>query len=155
MQINYMYKALEMAKISYKNKDVPVGCVIVKNNNIVGLGHNQKEKKKNPLSHAELIAINNACHKLGTYHLEECDMYVTLEPCLMCVGAIINARIKNLYFAAYNKRYGAVDSHVHLLTTGGFNHKTDFQGGILEKESQDLLKSFFKELRAYKKRHCK
>ncbi len=147
MKVYFMKKALELAKISYKNFDVPVGCVIVKDKKIIGQGYNQKEKNKNPLCHAEINAINSACKNLNSYHLEDCDMYVTLEPCLMCVGAIINARIKNLYFGAYNYRFGAVLSHVELLKDGGFNHKTNYQGGILKEESARLLNSFFEKLR--------
>lgn len=143
----FMEKALELAKISYKNGDVPIGAVLVKNGKIIGRGYNLKEKKKNPLYHAEIMAISDASKKLKSYHLEDTDLYVTLEPCLMCLGAIINARIKNLYFAAYNKRYGCVSSHLKLLTGGGFNHKTFYVGGIMEKTSSELLNSFFTDLR--------
>lgn len=150
MNTNFMKKALELAMISYRNNEVPIGAVIVKNNKIIGYGYNKKESLKSPVAHAEIIAIHNAAMHLHSYHIEDCDIYVTLEPCMMCTGAIINARIKNLYFGAYNKRYGAVSSHVHLLTEGGFNHITNYKGGILERESSFLISSFFKNLRAKK-----
>lgn len=150
MNVYFMEKALEFARISYNHGDVPIGAVVVKNNKIIGYGYNKKELLKSPVAHAEILAIQNASIFLNSYHLEDCDLYVTLEPCLMCVGAIINSRIKNLYFGAYNKRYGAVVSHVNLLNNGGFNHITNYKGGILEKESSEIISSFFKNLRAKK-----
>lgn len=147
MEIKYMKEAIRYGRRSLLSDDVPVGCVIVKNNKIIGYGYNKKEELHSPLAHAEIMAINMASKNLNSYHLEGCDIYVTLEPCLMCVGAILNARIKNLYFGAYNYRFGAVLSHVELLKDGGFNHKTNYQGGILKEESARLLNSFFEKLR--------
>lgn len=147
MEIKYMKEAIRYGRRSLLSDDVPVGCVIVKNNKIIGYGYNKKEELHSPLAHAEIMAINMASKNLNSYHLEGCDIYVTLEPCLMCVGAILNARIKNLYFGAYNYRFGAVLSHVELLKDGGFNHKTNYQGGILKEESSRLLNSFFEKLR--------
>lgn len=145
-----MKAALSLARISYRRGDVPVGAVIVKNKKIIGYGFNRKEKLKNPLAHAEIIAINRASKYLKSYHLEDCDIYVTLEPCLMCVGAILNARIKNIYFGAHNNRFGAVESHQNIdnLVT---NHKINYQGNILGEECSIILSSFFSNLRNKRK----
>jgi tRNA(adenine34) deaminase len=146
MKEKYMKAALRLARISYRCGDVPVGAVVVKDRKIIGYGFNKKERLKNPLAHAEIIAINMACEHLNSYHLEECDIYVTLEPCLMCVGAILNARIKNIYFGARNKRFGAVCSHQNIenLIT---NHKVSYEGDILQDECSKILTSFFSNLR--------
>ncbi len=145
-----MKAALSLARISYRRGDVPVGAVIVKNKKMIGYGFNRKEKLKNPLAHAEIIAINRASKYLKSYHLEDCDIYVTLEPCLMCVGAILNARIKNIYFGAHNNRFGAVESHQNIdnLVT---NHKINYQGNILGEECSIILSSFFSNLRNKRK----
>ena len=146
MKEKYMKAALALARVSYRRGDVPVGAVIVKNKKIIGYGFNRKEKLKNPLAHAEIIAINMASKYLNSYHLEGCDIYVTLEPCLMCVGAILNARIKNIYFGAHNKRFGAVESNLcidNLVT----NHKLNYKGDILGEECSAILSNFFSKLR--------
>ena len=146
MEIKYMKKAIHYAGRSILSDDVPIGCVIVKNNKIIGYGYNKKEELKSPIAHAEIMAINMAAKNLNSYHLEDCDIYVTLEPCLMCVGAILNARIKNLYFGARNKRFGAVISHqkIEKLIT---NHKISYESGILERECASLISNFFSDLR--------
>ena len=146
MEIKYMKKAIHYAGRSLLSDDVPIGCVIVKNNKIIGYGYNKKEELKSPIAHAEIMAINKAAKNLNSYHLEGCDIYVTLEPCLMCVGAILNARIKNLYFGARNKRFGAVLSHqkIEKLIT---NHKISYESGILERECASLISNFFSDLR--------
>ncbi|WP_156701652.1 nucleoside deaminase [Peptoniphilus gorbachii] len=146
MEIKYMKKAIHYAGRSILSDDVPIGCVIVKNNKIIGYGYNKKEELKSPIAHAEIMAINMAAKNLNSYHLEGCDIYVTLEPCLMCVGAILNARIKNLYFGARNKRFGAVISHqkIEKLIT---NHKISYESGILERECASLISNFFSDLR--------
>ncbi|MDO5715901.1 MAG: tRNA adenosine(34) deaminase TadA [Tissierellia bacterium] len=146
----FMREAIQEAKISYRQEDVPIGAVLVLNGQIIGRGHNQKERTNNPLKHAEIMAIEEGVQTLDSYHLEDCILYVTLEPCLMCVGALINARVGHLVFGAYNHRFGAVHSHVKLLDEGGFNHQTTYEGGILEKECSALLSSFFRELREQK-----
>ena len=114
----------------------------------MGKGYNKKEKNKNALLHAEIVAINNASKKLNDYRLENCEMYVTFEPCLMCVGAILSARIKKVYFGAYDKRFGASE----LLINNNFNHTTPFEGGIMEENCSALLTDFFKQLRKNKKK---
>lgn len=146
MEIKYMKKAIRYAGRSLLSDDVPIGCVIVKNNKIIGYGYNKKEELRSPIAHAEIMAIKMAAKNLNSYHLEGCDIYVTLEPCLMCVGAILNARIKNLYFGARNKRFGAVISHqkIEKLIT---NHKISYESGILERECASLISNFFSDLR--------
>ena len=141
-----MKEAIAFAKKSLSSEDVPIGCVIVKNNKIIGYGYNKKEDFKSTIAHAEILAINMASKNLNSYHLEDCDIYVTLEPCLMCVGAILNSRIKNLYFGAKNKRFGAVISHqkIENLIT---NHRISYEGGICEKECSKLISNFFIDLR--------
>ena len=109
-----MYEALNLAHEAYAEGDVPVGAVIVKDGKIIATGRNMREKKQNALSHAEIEAINNACKELGSWRLDDCEMYVTLEPCPMCTGAIINARIKTLIFGAYDSRAGSIDSVINL-----------------------------------------
>lgn len=146
MEIKYMKEAIRYGRRSLLSDDVPVGCVIVKNSKIIGYGYNKKEELHSPLAHAEIMAINMASKNLNSYHLEGCDIYVTLEPCLMCVGAILNARIKNLYFGARNKRFGAVLSHqkIEKLIT---NHRISYESGILERECANLISEFFSDLR--------
>lgn len=146
MEIKYMKKAIHYAKHSLLSDDVPIGCVIVKNDKIIGYGYNKKEALHSPLAHAEIMAINMASKFLSSYHLEDCDIYVTLEPCLMCVGAILNSRIKNLYFGARNKRFGAVISHqkIEKLIT---NHMISYEFGILGRECASLITDFFSDLR--------
>lgn len=141
-----MKEAIRYAGHSLLSDDVPIGCVIVRNNKIIGYGYNKKEELRSPIAHAEIMAIKMAAKNLNSYHLEGCDIYVTLEPCLMCVGAILNARIKNLYFGARNKRFGAVISHqkIEKLIT---NHKISYESGILERECASLISNFFSDLR--------
>ena len=122
------------------------GAVIVKNGKIIARGKNEREAKQNALSHAEIEAINNACKNTGSWRLEDCEMYVTLEPCPMCAGAIINSRIKTLIFGAYDSKMGSIDSVINLCDLP-YNHKVEVYGGIMEDECLDLLKNFFKTLR--------
>ena len=145
----YMKKALELAEASKKEGEVPVGAVVVCDGEIVGTGRNRREKEKNALCHAEIEAIDNACKNLGGWRLFKCDLYVTLEPCPMCAGAIINSRIKNVYFGANDYKNGACGSVVNLFELD-FNHKPNFQNGILENECSEILTSFFKDLREKK-----
>jgi tRNA(adenine34) deaminase len=142
----FMQKAIDLAKISYKNGDVPIGCVIVKDDEIVGQGYNQKEEKKDASMHAEMIALKDACKNLSSYHLEDCDMYVSLEPCAMCSGAIINFRIRNVYIATENERFGCCGSKINLLDFG-FNHTCKVEFGLLKDQASNLISDFFKELR--------
>lgn len=141
-----MKRALELAREAAAAGEVPVGAVIVKNGKIIAEGKNEREAKQNALSHAEIEAINNACTALSSWRLDDCEMYVTLEPCPMCAGAIINARIKTLIFGAYDKAAGSIDSVVNLCDYP-YSHKVEVYGGICEDECKEVLKDFFKNLR--------
>ena len=141
-----MMEAISLAEEAGEMGEVPVGAVIVKNGEIIARGKNEREAKQNALSHAEIEAINNACKVLGSWRLEDCEMYVTLEPCPMCAGAIINSRIKTLIFGAYDSKMGSIDSVTNLCDLP-YNHKVEVYGGIMEDECLDLLKNFFKTLR--------
>lgn len=145
-----MQKALELAKISATEGEVPVGAVIVKGDEIVGTGRNRREYGKNALYHAEIEAIDNACKTLGGWRLWECDMYVTLEPCPMCAGAIINSRIKTVYYGASDLKAGSFGSVVDFNSLP-YNHKPEIVSGVMEDEAKEMLSSFFKALREKKK----
>ena len=147
MDIKYMKIAYNEAIKAFNKNEIPVGCVIVKDGVIVSKAYNLRESKNSVLAHAELLAIKKANAKLNSWRLEECDMYVTLEPCPMCLGAIIQARIKNLYFGAYDPKTGACGS-VLDLNSFKFNHKLDITGGIMVDECSKLMKDFFKTLRS-------
>lgn len=144
-----MCEALRLAKLSYKEGEVPIGAVVSLNGEIVGTGRNRRETEKNALCHAEIEAINAACKRLSGWRLFECEMLVTLEPCPMCAGAIINSRIKKVTFGAYDLKNGACGSVTNLFEMS-FNHKPELEGGFMEKESASLLSSFFEELRIKK-----
>lgn len=146
----FMRRAIELAEIAAKQGEVPVGAVVVKDEKIVGEGYNKRELGKNALYHAETEAINNACKKLNGWRLWQCDLYVTLEPCPMCTGAIINSRIKRVIFGAYDKKAGSCGSIINLFDLP-YNHKPQLTGGFLEEECSNLLTKFFKELRQKKK----
>ena len=141
-----MYEALKLARQAAENGEVPVGAVIVKDGKIIAKGKNEREAKQNALSHAEIEAINNACKKIHSWRLDDCEMYVTLEPCPMCAGAIINARIKTLVFGAYDLKAGSIDSVINLCDYP-YNHKPEIYGGICEDECLEILKDFFKKIR--------
>lgn len=145
-----MQQALELAKISAAEGEVPVGAVIVKGDEIVGTGRNRREYGKNALYHAEIEAIDNACKTLGGWRLWECDMYVTLEPCPMCAGAIINSRIKTVYYGASDLKAGSFGSVVDFNSLP-YNHKPKIVSGVMEYEAKEVLSSFFKALREKKK----
>lgn len=146
----YMNLALKEARKAYDKDEVPIGAVIVKDDKIIARAHNLKEKNKQACAHAEILAIQKACKKLDAWRLEDCDMYVTLEPCPMCAGAIINSRIKNLYIGAMDPKSGAVGSKLNLLKDYKFNHTVNVFNGVLENECSTILKDFFKELRKRK-----
>ncbi len=146
----FMKAALKEARKAYAEGEVPVGCVIVHNGKIIARGRNKRETKKTALGHAEIYAIDKACKKLGGWRLHQCDMYVTLEPCPMCTGAIINSRIRNLYIGALDYKSGACISVVNLFEYP-FNHKPQVESGIMEDECTNILKDFFKSLRERKK----
>lgn len=141
-----MDEALRLAELAFLEGEVPVGAVITIGNKIIGTGRNRREKGKNALHHAEIEAINEACKRLGGWRLWECELYVTLEPCPMCAGAIINARIKNVVFGAYDKKNGACGSVTNLFESG-FSYSPSYEGGFMEEECADVLSRFFKDLR--------
>lgn len=145
-----MKKALELAKISAAEGEVPVGAIIVKDDEIVGTGRNRREYGKNALYHAEIEAIDNACKTLGGWRLWECDMYVTLEPCPMCAGAIINSRIKTVYYGASDLKAGSFGSVVDFNSLP-YNHKPEIVSGVMQDEARKMLSDFFKGLREKKK----
>ena len=147
----FMKEALKEAKKAYDKLEIPVGAVIVKDGKIIARAHNQKETKCDTTNHAEILAIQKASKKLNSWRLIDCEMYVTLEPCSMCAGAIINSRIKKVYIGTMDEKTGAVGSVFNLFNDYKFNHKVDFETGILKNECEDILKSFFKELRKIKK----
>lgn len=151
MDKKFMLEAIRQAKKAASIGETPIGAVIVRGGEIISRGYNKRETKKNALLHAEIIAIDKACRKLGGWRLPECDMYVTLEPCPMCAGAIINSRINNVYFGAFDKKSGCCGSVTNLFKSGMFNHNVYAEGGIMEDECAALLSSFFKELRKRKK----
>ncbi|MGI6787405.1 MAG: nucleoside deaminase [Acholeplasmataceae bacterium] len=134
------------AQKAYQKGEVPVGAIIVFNNEVIGLGHNLKELNQDVTSHAEINAIKVASKKLGTWRLEDCDMYVTLEPCVMCAGAIIQSRIKNLYIATNDPKSGACGSVINVFENP-WNHQVNVEFGIMKEESSKLLKDFFQKLR--------
>ena len=142
----FMKAALAEAKKAYIIDEVPVGAVIVCDGKIIARGHNTRETKQSVLGHAEINAIKKASRKIGSWRLEDCDMYVTLEPCSMCSGAIIQSRIKNLYFGAFDPKTGACGSVLNLFEHD-FNHKVNVNGGIMEDECSRIIKDFFRELR--------
>lgn len=142
----YMKRALELAKQAAEDGEVPVGAVVVKDGEIVGTGRNRREKDKNALAHAELEAINEACKRLGGWRLWQCDMYVTLEPCPMCTGAIINSRLRRLVYGASDKKAGSCKSVVNLFELP-YNHRPEVIGGVEENECAAILSEFFKTLR--------
>ena len=144
-------KVLKEAKKAYQKNEVPVGAVVVKNNEIVARGHNIKETKKDTTKHAEIIAIQKASKKMNAWRLEDCTMYVTLEPCTMCAGAIIQARLKRLIIGTMDKKTGACGSVLNLIDDYEFNHKVELKTGIMETECRQIMKDFFKELREIKK----
>ena len=143
---DYMLAALELAREAAADGEVPVGCIITRNGEIVGRGRNRREKGKNALCHAELEAINDACRTLGGWRLWECSLYVTLEPCPMCAGAIINARIPRVVYGASDAKCGAAGG-VCCLFDMAFNHHPKVESGILEEECAALLTEFFQKLR--------
>lgn len=143
----FMNAAYKEAVKAYEKDEVPIGAVIVKDDKIIAGGHNEKELKNDATLHAEIIAIKKACRKIGTWRLNDCDMYVTLEPCAMCAGALIQARIRTVYIAAKDPKAGAVGSVINISDIEEFNHKINVVFGIMEDECSELLKKFFKKLR--------
>ncbi len=146
----YMQEAIKEAKKSLEFDDVPIGCVIVKDDVIVGRGYNTRNDQNSSIGHAEINAITAANKTLGNWVLEDCELYVTIEPCQMCTGAIIQSRIKKVYFGANDKKAGCVTSLYKMFDDTRFNHQVLYEGNILEEECSVLVKNFFKELRRRK-----
>ena len=146
----YMKEALKEAQKAYKKLEVPVGAIIVKNGKIVARAHNLKETKNDTTKHAEILAIEKASKKLSNWRLIDCEMYVTLEPCPMCAGAIVNSRIKKVNIGAMDEKTGACGSKLNLLQDFNFDTKVDMESGILENECRELLQKFFVALRKLK-----
>ncbi|MBR3968625.1 MAG: nucleoside deaminase [Clostridia bacterium] len=146
MESRFMTRAIELAQIAAQKGEVPVGAVVVKDGQIIGEGYNMRESKKNALSHAETEAINAACNYLNDWRLDDCTIYVTLEPCPMCAGAIINARIREVVFGAYDLSMGCMDSVTNIANLP-FASGTTVYGGIKEDECREILTDFFKDVR--------
>ncbi len=149
----FMEKALKQATKAAKQKEVPVGAVVVADGKVIAKGYNRREGRNSATAHAEILAIEKACKKLGSWRLAECELYVTLEPCPMCYGAIVNSRIKRLVFGAYDHKAGVCGSLCDL-TDIAFNHRPEISGGVMEKECAEILSLFFKKLRAKRKKHA-
>ena len=147
----FMKEALKEAKKAYDKLEVPVGAVIVKDGKIIARAHNLKETRLDTTKHAEMLAIQKASKKLKSWRLLDCEMYVTLEPCSMCSGAIINSRIKKIYIGTLDEKTGAAGSVFNLFEDYTFNHKVEVEKGIMKEECENLLKSFFKMIRKLKK----
>ena len=150
-KIDFMKLAIKEAEKAYKKMEIPIGVLIVKEGKIISRAYNLKETNTDTTEHAEIRAIKKASKKLKSWRLTDCEMYTTLEPCPMCAGAIIQARIKKVYIGAMDEKTGAVGSKLNLFEDYMFNHKIEFETGILKEECEDILKRFFKELRKVKK----
>ena len=150
-QEKFMKEAIRQAKKAYLLEEVPIGCVIVHEGKIIARGYNRRNTDRNTLSHAELIAIRKAAKKLGDWRLEECTMYVTLEPCQMCAGAMMQARLTEAVIGCMNPKAGCAGSVLNILEMDGFNHKVQVTRGVLEEECSQMMSQFFRELRENKK----
>lgn len=148
----YMKEAIRQAKKAYQREETPIGCVIVYEGRIIARGYNKRNWKKNTLAHAEIIAINKASRIIGDWRLENCTMYVTLEPCPMCAGAIVQARIPRVVVGSMNPKAGCAGSVINLLQTPRFNHQAELTTGVLADECSRLMTGFFKELRQKRKK---
>lgn len=144
---HYMKQALKQAQKAYEKEEIPVGAIIVKNHKIIAKAYNEKEYKQDTTKHAEILAIQKASKKLKSWRLTDCEMYVTLEPCSMCAGALIQARIKKVYIGTMDKKTGACGSVLNLLKDYTFNHKVEIETGLLQPECEQIIKKFFKQLR--------
>ena len=151
----FMKEALKEAKRAYEKEEIPVGAVIVKDNKIIARAYNQKEEKRDTTKHAQILAIQKASKKIDAWRLQDCEMYVTLEPCSMCAGAIIQARIKKIYIGTMDEKTGACGSVLNLLEDYKFNHKVEIEKDILKPECEEIIKQFFKELRKSKESNKK
>ena len=146
-EIRFMKEAIKEAKKAELIDEVPIGCVIVKDDKVIARGHNVRETKKTPLGHAEIIAIDKASKKLGAWRLQDCDIYITLEPCIMCAGAIIQSRIRRVYYGAKDPKGGAIKSSINVLEAKNINHHPEITSGILEEECSNIISQYFKRKR--------
>ena len=146
-----MQQALLEAKKAYSEDEVPIGCVIVKDGEIIAFSHNEKEARQDVTAHAEILAIKRAQAQLKTWHLEECTLYVTLEPCMMCTGAIVHGRIKKVVYGTDDPKGGALVSNIDLNSVRGLNHYPQIVGDVLKEECSQILKDYFKDKRVKKK----
>ena len=149
-EIKYMKEALKEAKKAELLDEVPIGCVIVKDDKIIARGHNQRETKQSPIGHAEIVAITKASKKLNSWRLEGCDIYVTLEPCIMCSGAIIQSRINKVYFGASDPKGGAFGSSINVLDAKNINHHPEIISGVLKEECSQIITNYFRAKRQSK-----
>ena len=145
-----MKEALKEAKKAELIDEVPIGCVIVKDDKIIARGHNQRETNQSPIGHAEIIAINKASKKLKSWRLEGCDIYVTLEPCIMCSGAIIQSRISKVYYGAFDQKGGALGSSINVLEASNINHHPEVISGVMQEECSKIITNYFKAKRQSK-----
>ena len=150
-QEKFMKMAIKEAMKAQDIDEVPVGCVIVKDNKVIARGFNKRETTQDPTNHAELKTLQKASKKLNSWRLDDCDIYVTLEPCIMCAGAIIQSRIRHVYFGAYDPKGGALGSSIDVLTANNINHHPEVTGGLLEEECSNILKEYFRHKREMKK----
>ena len=148
MNEKYMKEAIKQAKKAELIDEVPIGAVIVYEDKIIARAHNTRESKQQSINHAEILAIQKACKKLGTWRLEKCILYVTLEPCPMCAGAILQSRIKKVVYGAKDPKGGCIESCMKMYEVPGFNHYPDTVGGVCEEECANLLKDFFRKKRS-------
>ena len=145
---HFMIRALELAQQAANRGEVPVGAVVVRNGEIIGQGHNQPIASHDPTAHAEIMAMRDASKNLSNYRLTGCDIYVTIEPCTMCVGAMVHARIRQIFFGALEPRAGALTSQLQLMEDGRFNHSILWEGGILADQCASVLRDFFRQKRS-------
>jgi len=139
----FMFEALKLAEIAYEEDEIPIGAVVVKDNKIIGRGYNQVERLNDPTAHAEILAITSAANTLESKKLDGCDLYVTVEPCVMCTGAITLSKITNLYFATYEPKTGACGSVYNIPDENKLNHKVNIYSGIYELEAKNIMKNYF------------
>jgi tRNA(adenine34) deaminase len=151
--LKFMRLALREAGRAFESSEVPVGAVVIHNNQVIGKGYNQVETLRDPTAHAEMIAITAAANNIGDWRLNECDIYVTVEPCIMCTGAILNARLRNLYFAEFDPKFGACGSLYNLPEEKKYNHTLNVYSGLCADESRLLLQEFFRNLRIIEKQN--
>lgn len=149
--LKYMKQAIKQAERALAKDEVPIGCVIVKDDKIIARGYNLRQRKQQSIAHAEIMAIQKACRKVGSWRLEGCTLYVTLEPCPMCAGAILQSRIERVVYGAKDPKGGCIESCMKMYETEGFNHYPEVQGGVLEEMCAGMLSDFFRQKRQAKK----